>query len=70
MLVDVVPVATGGIRLPHLDERVGDRASVLVEHTAVDDDPLAEGIGLMLARQVAVVLQDRILAEDGPLQRV
>ena len=54
MPVDLVVVAAGGVRLPHLDERAADRPPVLVEHSAGDDDPLAERLAFVLARQVVV----------------
>ena len=56
MLVDLVPVAAGGVRLPDLDERAADRPAVLVEHAAGDDDPLAERLAVVLPRQVVVEL--------------
>ena len=70
MLVDLVAVAPAGVRLPHLDERVRDRAAVLVENPAGDDDPLAHRLARELPGQVAVEIADRILAEHRAVQRV
>ena len=66
VLVDLVPVAAGRVRLPDLDQRVAHRPAVLVEHAAGDDDPLAERLALVLARQVAVELAERASPNTGP----
>ena len=68
--VDVMVVAARGVRLPDLDQRAAQRAAVLVEHAAADDDPLAERLARVLARQVVVELGDRIGAEHGAVGAV
>ena len=61
-------VAAGGIALPDLDQRVGHRLAVLVEHAAVHDDALAERRAHALARQVVLELaSSRSLASSGPV---
>ncbi len=70
MLVDLVPVATRGVRLPDLDQRARHRPPVVVEHAAADDDALAERLALVLLRQVVVELAERVFAEDGAVERV
>ena len=52
MLVDPVHVAPGRVGLPDLDQRLGHRPAVLVQHPACDDDALAERLAGMLAREV------------------
>ncbi len=37
VLIHLVHVAPGGVGLPQLDQRAGDRAALLVEHAAGDD---------------------------------
>ena len=65
MLVDHVPVAARGVRLPDLDQLATQRAAVGAEHAAADDDPLAERLALVLAGEVVVELAERQVAEDG-----
>ena len=64
MLVDNVDVASGGVRLPDLDQRIRHRPAVLVEHAARHDDPLAERLAGMLAGEVAIVLAHALMAVD------
>ncbi len=59
-------VAAGGVGLPDLDQRVGDRAAVAVEHPAADDDPLPLRLAGVLAGQVVVELAEPALAEQRP----
>ena len=40
-----VGVAAGGVRLPDLDQRLGDGPGVVVQHAAGDDDALADAAG-------------------------
>src|SRR5262249_55999950 len=70
MLIDLVPVPPGRVRLPDLDERAGHGPAGLVEQATVDDDALAERLAVVLARQVGVERRDRLVAEDGALERV
>ena len=65
-VVDDVAVAAGGVGLPHLDQRVGHRAAVAVEHPAVDQDPLAHGLAAVAQGQVGVLGRDPVLAEHRP----
>src|ERR671927_415028 len=39
--VVAMPVASAGVGLPELKQRVGNAAAVFVQHTTVDDDALA-----------------------------
>ena len=61
--VDDVPVAAGGVGLPHLDQGVGHRAAVAVEHPPVDEDPLAHRLAAVAQRQVGVLGLHPVLAE-------
>ncbi len=54
-----VPVATGRVRLPDLDQRVRHRPPVRVQHASGDDDPLAECLAVVLTGQVVVHRPDR-----------
>src|SRR5215217_62489 len=57
-------VAAAGVRLPDLDQRVPHGTAVAVEQPPVNDDPLADGLAVMLPSQVAVELADPILPVD------
>ncbi len=65
--VDVllVAVAARGVGLPDLDQRVGHRPAVFVEHAAVDDDALAHRHAAVLEvhRQVVVERAEVVMAE-------
>src|SRR5256886_13853007 len=56
VLIHAVPVPAGGVGLPDLNERVGQRRPALVEYAAGDDDPLSHRLGACphVRRQVAV----------------
>src|SRR6185369_7239991 len=64
VLVGAMRVASGGIRLPDLDERMRGGFSVLVEHASADDDALADRLALVLARQVVIARLEVVVAED------
>ena len=68
MAVAVVPVAPAAVALPQLDERVAHRPSALLQHAAVDDDPLPQRLAAVLDRQVGVGRPDAALAEQRPGQ--
>ena len=70
MVVELVRVPPAGIGLPHLDQGVREGAAVTVEHATVDDDPLAERLSGMLAREVGVTGLHALLAEQGPVSSV
>ena len=70
MAVDVVAVASGGVRLPDLDERIADRPAVLVEHASRDDDALAERLAAGLPGEIVVELADAVRSEHRRRQRV
>ena len=63
MLIDIVHVAAAGIGLPDFHQGIGHRALVLVEHVAVHDDALAQGLALVLLGEIVVALLDRVMAE-------
>src|SRR5213076_2704310 len=65
MLVALVVVAAAGVGLPDLDERVGHRPAVFVEHAPVHDDALAERLAGMLFGQVVVARPDAVVAVHG-----
>ncbi len=64
VVVDRVGVAAGGVRLPDLDQLATQRLAVRAQDAAADDDPLAEGLTIVLPRQVVVELPDLPVAED------
>jgi hypothetical protein len=49
-----VPVAAAGIRLPDLDQGVGQSDTGGVQHPAFDDDALADWLTVVLGGQVMV----------------
>jgi len=61
-----VPVAPAGIGLPDLDQGSRHRPGILVQHPAVDDDPLADRIAgfRVVADQVVVGCVYVGMAED------
>ena len=65
MLVALVPVPSGRVRLPDLDERARDGPSVLLEQAAGHDDSLAKRFAAMLPRQVVVELADLPFPVEG-----
>jgi hypothetical protein len=68
VLVDGVPIAARGVRLPQLDQRARERPSVLVAQRAAHDDAFAERRGRVAARQVAGEGVDRLRRETRPGQ--
>src|SRR5580704_16882045 len=52
MIVDMVTITAGRIALPQFNQRVRNRPAILVHYTAGDDDPLAQRLACMLAREV------------------
>ena len=65
MLVALVPVPSGHVRLPDLDERAPHGPSVLLEQPAGHDDSLAKRFAAMLPRQVVVELADLLFPVEG-----
>jgi hypothetical protein len=65
VLVDLVEVATGGVGLPDLHQRVPHRTAVVVEHAPGDDDSLAERLAGVPGREIRIAGSDGVLAEDG-----
>ena len=61
---DGVPVAAGRVGLPDLHKRVRDRPAVLIQNTAADDDPLANRLAVVLAREVMVAGLDFVPAKN------
>ena len=68
MLVALVDVAPGGVRLPHLDELVGDGAPPRVEEPAGDRHPLALRLARVLQRQIGLDGRDVALPEGRRVQ--
>src|SRR5258706_10990817 len=52
MVVDRIQVAPRRVGLPHLDQGVAHRLLAAIEHATSDDDPLAQWLTAMLAREV------------------
>jgi hypothetical protein len=65
MLVTLVDVATGGVRLPDLDELVAQRPAPRVEQPALDRHALTLRLTRVLQREVALDERDIALAEGG-----
>jgi hypothetical protein len=53
VLVNLVKITTGGISLPDFDECMRHGAAVFVQHTATDDNALAQRFAMVLTREVA-----------------
>ena len=70
MLVAVMAVATGGVRLPDLDEAVADRPAVGVQHPPGDDDPLAERLAAVWTVRSMSVRPTRPGPSSGPVSSV
>ena len=67
VVVDVVTVTPGRVGLPHLDQRIGDRFAVFVQHAAGDDDALADRRTFVLRGQVMIVGTDVGGTDSGPV---
>jgi hypothetical protein len=65
VLVALVHVATGGVRLPDLDELVAHGSALAVEDPSGHDDPLAERLAGVLDREIGLVGRDVGVAESG-----
>jgi hypothetical protein len=65
VIVLAMPVAPRSVRLPQLDERVGDRAAIFVQDAAGDDDALSDRFAGVLAREVVICFADRIVSVEG-----
>ena len=64
VIVDRVDVAPSGVGLPCLDQRVAHWMPVAVHDLAGDDNPLAERLAVVLARQVGI-LRPHLNAPEG-----
>src|SRR5450631_4828785 len=64
VLVDGVGIPTRRVRLPDLDQGVGDRPAALVEDTAGDDDALTLRLALVLSGEVVVEWPHAPLPEE------
>ena len=64
MLITHVSVPARRIRLPNLDERVWDRASVAVENTSADNDAFTERLTRMLNGQIVIFFSDLFMSID------
>ena len=62
--VPAVLVASGGVRLPDLDERAAQGLPLGVEHAAAERDSLADRLAGVLAREVVVELAEDALATE------
>src|SRR5439155_6269978 len=63
VVVDGVAISSRGVGLPQLDQRMRDGPAVLVEHASGHNDALADGLALVLTRQVAVSRLDVAISE-------
>src|SRR5258706_7051132 len=63
VIVVPVPITSGRVALPDLDQGVRYRAGVLVEYASADDDAFAQRGGCVLPREIAVFRPDIIEAE-------
>ena len=66
MLVGFMPVASRGVALPDLDQRVRHGTPVVVDHAPGHDDALADRLALTLPRQIVVRFLDVAVPEDRP----
>jgi hypothetical protein len=65
VLIASMGVPSGGVGLPHFDERVPHRPAVAVENPPGDDDAFAQRFTGMLTSEIVVQGADLVLAEDG-----
>ena len=66
VLVVLVDIASGGVGLPDLDQRVGQRATIFVQHPAGDDDALAQRLAIdpRILRHVVIQRANALMAVD------
>src|SRR5229473_794052 len=55
MLIALVDIAAGGVALPELDQGPCHRLAVLIAHAAGHDDPLAQRLAFVLAREIDLI---------------
>ena len=60
VLIALVRVAARRVGLPDFDERVRNRAAILVDHASLDDDPLAERLAGVLPGEIVIGGTDRV----------
>lgn len=65
-MISGVPISSGRIRLPNLDQGIPDRLAVAVENASADNDAFAEWFAFMLDRQVVVVFADPLVTINWP----
>jgi hypothetical protein len=63
VLIDLVRVPARGVGLPQLNKRVAHRTTVLVHYAAADDNAFAQGLAVMVSRQVVIGWPDSVIAE-------
>lgn len=66
MIVSVMPVASGSIGLPNLNQSVPDRAAIFIQNAAGQDDPFSQRITIMLAGQIIIPFAYRLVPVYGP----
>src|SRR6478736_634567 len=66
VLIDLVMIAAGGIRLPDLDQSIGHRPLILVQHLPDDNQPLAHRLaaGPGVTRKIIVCRRYRFMAKQ------
>ncbi len=66
VLIEVVRVAAGRVRLPDLEQRVGERASAFIEHAASHDYALAQRLTTVKTCEIGIASADQLGAETRP----
>src|SRR5208282_794496 len=64
MLIVSVPIPSGGVCLPNLEERVGEGPPVAVKHASAHDDALTDRFPWVLASQIVIFFPDLLMAKN------
>src|SRR5215469_8480388 len=65
MLVLNMPIPSGGVRLPNLDECIGNGPPVAVENAPAYDDAFTDWLTCVLAGQIVIVLPNFLVPKNG-----
>src|SRR4029077_10293015 len=63
VLIALVEIASRGIGLPNLNQRIANRPAILIEYSPADYNSLAEGLASALPRQVESLRLDNVLSK-------
>src|SRR5271156_1074151 len=66
VLIDLMPIASGGVCLPDLNQCATNRAAVFIQDAAMDKNTFSNRLSLVPISKVIVMQTDQAMAEDRP----